>query len=100
FSYQCDAVFFKGSPAVQDEMRLRFGHLFSGELNTPGTLKFCPALKNPQTSESRVFHGIETKLSLSALPLALRQIPCPPKRALRVVPLWDGIGTSFPSMDN
>ncbi|CAM9623129.1 unnamed protein product, partial [Hapterophycus canaliculatus] len=100
FSYQCDAVFFKGSPAVKDEMRLRFGHLFSGELNTPGTLKFCPALKNPQTSESRVFHGIETKLSLSALPPALRQIPCPPKRVLRVVPLWDGIGTSFPSMDD
>ncbi|CAB1101988.1 unnamed protein product [Ectocarpus sp. CCAP 1310/34] len=100
FSYQCDAVFFKGSPAVQDEMRLRFGHLFSGELNTPGTLKFCPAMKNPQTSESRVFHGIETKLSLGALPPALRQIPCPPKRVLRVVPLWDGIGTSFPSMDD
>lgn len=100
FSHQCDAVFFKGSPAVQDEMKLRFGHLFSGELNIPGTITFCPALEKPQTSESRVLRGIETELPLSALPPALRQIPDPTIRALRVVPLWDGIGTSFPSMDD
>lgn len=81
-------------------MRLRFGHLFSGELNTPGTLKFRPALKKPLSSETRVSGGFETKLSLSALPPALRQIPYPPIRTPCVVPLWDGIGTSFPSMDD
>ncbi|CAN0355140.1 unnamed protein product, partial [Ectocarpus sp. 4 AP-2014] len=68
FSYQCDAVFFKGPCSVREEMRLRFSHLFSGNEKTPGTLKFQPALKNPLCGERRVFEGIVVKLSLDAFP--------------------------------
>ncbi|CBJ32194.1 conserved unknown protein [Ectocarpus siliculosus] len=35
FSYQCDAVFFRGPCSVREEMRLCFGHLFSGDKKTP-----------------------------------------------------------------
>ena len=98
FSYQCDAVFFRGPPEVQDEARHRYEHLFSGELKTPGTLKFEPALKNA-ASPDRVFAGIEVKLALDSLPPAMRTIPCPRERALRVVPLWGGIGETFGTME-
>eukprot|EP00903_Cladosiphon_okamuranus_P008434 g8107.t1 len=57
FSYQCDAVFFKGPLDIQEEVRHRYEHSFSGELRTPGTLKFEPALKHPE-SPDRVFSGI------------------------------------------
>ncbi|CAM9948387.1 unnamed protein product [Ectocarpus sp. 6 AP-2014] len=99
FSFQCDAVFFRGSSAVQEKMRLRFNQLFSGNEKTPGTLKFEPALKNPLCGERRVFEGIVVKLSLDALPPAMRKIPCPLKPWLLVIPLWDGIGTGFSSME-
>ncbi|CAB1108999.1 unnamed protein product [Ectocarpus sp. CCAP 1310/34] len=79
FSYQCDAVFFKGSSSVQEKMRLRSSHLFSRNEKTPGTLKFEPALKNPLCGERRVFEGIATHL--------------------RVIPLWDGVGAVFNSME-
>ncbi|CAB1096640.1 unnamed protein product [Ectocarpus sp. CCAP 1310/34] len=97
FSYQCDAVFFRGSSSVQEKMVLRFDHLFTGDEKTPGTLKFGPALKNPLCGERRVC--IVVKLSLDALPSAMRKIPCPFKPPLSVIPLWDGIGTSFHSME-
>lgn len=61
FSYQCDAVFFRGSLQMQEEARWRFDPLFGGKLKTPGSLKFKPALKNPLSSERRVFGGIEVK---------------------------------------
>ncbi|CAM9189604.1 unnamed protein product [Pylaiella littoralis] len=99
FSFQCDAVFFRGSSSVQENMRLRFNQLFSGNDKTPGTLKFEPALKNPLCGERRVFEGIVVKLSLDALPPAMRKIPCPLKPRLLVIPLWDGIGTDFSSME-
>ncbi|CAN0325164.1 unnamed protein product, partial [Ectocarpus sp. 6 AP-2014] len=99
FSFQCDAVFFRGSSAVQEKMRLRFNKLFSGNEKTPGTLKFEPALKNPLCGERRVFEGIVVKLSLDALPPAMRKIPCPLKPRLLVIPPWDGIGTGFSSME-
>ncbi|CAN0465870.1 unnamed protein product [Ectocarpus sp. 12 AP-2014] len=99
FSYQCDAVFFRGSSSVQAKMILRFDHLFSGDEKTPGTLKFEPALKNALCGERRVFEGIVVKLSLDALPPAMRKIPCPFKPPLSVIPLWDDIGTSFHSME-
>ncbi|CAB1113970.1 unnamed protein product [Ectocarpus sp. CCAP 1310/34] len=35
FSYQCDAVFFRGPPEVQEEARHRYEHLFSGEPKRP-----------------------------------------------------------------
>ncbi|CAB1116215.1 unnamed protein product [Ectocarpus sp. CCAP 1310/34] len=101
FSYQCDAVFFRGSSSVQEKMRLRFSDLFKGdETKTPGTLRFEPALKNPLGDERRVFGGIKTKISLDALPPAMRRILCPPKHRMRVIPLWDGIGGGFSSMDH
>ncbi|CAB1112833.1 unnamed protein product [Ectocarpus sp. CCAP 1310/34] len=99
YSFQCDAVFFRGSSSVQENMRLRFNQLFSGNEKTPGTLKFEPALKNPLCGERRVFEGIVVKLSLDALPPAMRKIPCPLKPRLLVIPLWDGIGTDFSSME-
>ncbi|CAB1113402.1 unnamed protein product [Ectocarpus sp. CCAP 1310/34] len=99
FSFQCDAVFFRGSSSVQENMRLRFNQLFSGNDKTPGTLKFEPALKNPLCGERRVFEGIVVKLSLDALPPAMRKIPCSLKPRLLVIPLWDGIGTGFSSME-
>lgn len=34
-SNQRDAAFYRGSFAVREEVRLRFDHLFSGELKTP-----------------------------------------------------------------
>ncbi|CAB1105891.1 unnamed protein product [Ectocarpus sp. CCAP 1310/34] len=79
FSYHCDAIFFRGSSSVQEKMGLRFYHLFSGDEKTPGTLKFGPALKNPLYGERRMFEDIVPPLS--------------------VIPLWDGIGTSFHSME-
>ncbi|CAB1099457.1 unnamed protein product [Ectocarpus sp. CCAP 1310/34] len=99
FSYQCDTVFFKGPCSVREEMRLRSSHLFSGNEKTPGTLKFEPALNNTLCGERRVFEGIVVKQSLDAFPLATRQIPCPPKTHLRVIPLWDGVGAVFNSME-
>ena len=98
FSYQCDAVFFKGPLDIQEEVRRRYEHFFSGELKTPGTLKFEPALKHPE-SPDRVFAGIEVKLALNDLPPAMRTIPCPRGRALRVIPLWGGIGETFGTME-
>lgn len=62
FSYQCDAVFFRGSWSVQEKMRLRFSDLFKGdETKTPGTLKFEPALKDPLYDGRRVFGGIKSR---------------------------------------
>ena len=45
--HQCYAVFFRESSSVQENMRLRFHQLFSGNEPPPGTLKFEPALKIP-----------------------------------------------------
>lgn len=100
FSYQCDAVFFKGSFAVQNGVRLRFGHLFSGELKTPSTPMFEPALNNPRSSEKRVSDCIEVMLSLDALPPTMRRIISSPKPQLLVIPLWDGVGNGFRSMED
>lgn len=47
FTYQCDAVHFRESPVVLEEMKLRFPQCFSGARRTPDTLNFEPALKNP-----------------------------------------------------
>ncbi|CAB1102471.1 unnamed protein product [Ectocarpus sp. CCAP 1310/34] len=80
FSYQCDAVFFRGSSSVQEKMRLRFSDLI-------------------RYDERRVLGGIKAKISLDALSPAMRRIPCPPKHCLRVIPLWDGIGGGFSSME-
>lgn len=93
-SYQCDTVF-KGSLQLQGGAKGRFGDFFNGELNPPGTIKVEPALKNPLSSERRIFGGIDVKLALDELPPAMRHVPCPPRRALRVIPLWDGLGDSF-----
>ncbi|CAB1121518.1 unnamed protein product [Ectocarpus sp. CCAP 1310/34] len=88
---------FEASREVQEEARHRYKFFFSDELKTPGTLKFEPALNNAPSLD-RVFGGIEVNLALDDLPLAMRSIPCPRERELRVVPLWSGIGKSFGSM--
>ncbi|CAB1110488.1 unnamed protein product [Ectocarpus sp. CCAP 1310/34] len=82
FSYQCDAVFLRGLPEVQAEARHRYEHFFSGELKTPGTLKFEPALKNAASSD-RVFAGIEENLgTMGAAHVAWRSVGKDDKRKM------------------
>ncbi|CAB1108591.1 unnamed protein product [Ectocarpus sp. CCAP 1310/34] len=66
--------------------------------NLPAFTHMYESARKNAASRNRVFAGIEVKLALDDLPPAMRTIPCPLERVLRVVPLWGGIGETFGTM--